>query len=189
MFNSLRELCGPNWQPREVWLVHQQPLDTKPYRQFFQTHLQFNAEQNAIVFHSSWLANPLPEVHSDVRRMVQKQIDALASRHRDDFPEQVRTLLRAALLSGDARADRVAALLSIHPRTLNRRLKLCGLSYQTLLDNCRFEMAQQMLKDSDLKISEIALVLHYADARSFIQAFRRWSNTTPARWRAAQKPR
>jgi len=189
LFNILRELCGPGWKPTEVWAIHRKPRNIEPYQQYFKARLRFNAEQNAIVFHSSWLATPLPEVHSDVRRMVQKQIDALASRHRDDFPEQVRTLLRAALLSGDARADRVASLLSIHPRTLNRRLNPYGLSYQTLLDNCRFEMAQQMLKDSDLKISEIALVLHYADARSFIQAFRRWCNTTPARWRAAQKQR
>ncbi len=187
LFNILRELCGPGWKPTEVWAMHRKPQFIEPYQQCFKAHLQFNAEQNAIVFHSSWLANPLPEVHADVRKMVQKQVDTLASRHRDDFPEQVRNLLRASLLSGDAKAERVAALLSIHSRTLNRRLKVYGLGYQALLDESRFEMARQMLKDSDLEISEIALALLYADSRSFIQAFRRWSGDTPARWRATQK--
>jgi AraC-like DNA-binding protein len=43
-------------------------------------------------------------------------------------------------------------------------------------------MARQMLNDSDIDVSEIAAMLHYADARSFTRAFRRWSNSMPARW-------
>lgn len=187
MFNLLRELCGPDWKPTEIWTMHRTPDNTEPYRSFFKVRLRFNAELYGIVFHSSWLTVKLPEVHSDVRRMVQKQIDSLAAQYRDDFPEQVRTVLRAALLSGDARADRVAALFSIHSRTLNRRLNVYGLGYQDLLDEIRFEMARQMLVDSDLEVRVIALILQYADARSFIQAFRRWSaGETPARWRAKQ---
>lgn len=184
MFNLLQELCGPDWKPVEIWAMHREPGNIKPYHDLFKARLRFNAEQNAIVFHSSWLTLRIPEVHSDLRRMVQKQIDSLAARYRDDFPEQVRAVLRAALLSGDARADRVATLFSIHPRTLNRRLNVYGMSYQGLLDEIRFEMARQMLADSDLEVREIAVVLQYADARSFIQAFRRWSaGETPARWR------
>jgi AraC-like DNA-binding protein len=75
----------------------------------------------------------------------------------------------------------------MHPRTLNRRLNTYGLGYQELLDETRFEIAQQMLKESSLEVSEIALRLDYAEARSFIRAFRRWSGTTPARWRATEK--
>ena len=44
-----------------------------------------------------------------------------------------------------------------------------------------------MLKDSHLAVSEIAMMLDYADARSFTRAFRRWRDATPARWRAVQK--
>jgi AraC-like DNA-binding protein len=143
--------------------------------------------RNALVFSSSWLKRPLPEVHRDVRAMVQKQIDALEAQHGEDFPEQVRTVLRAALATGDASAERVAALFSMHPRTLNRRLNTHGVGYQELLDEMRFDMARQMLSGSDLPVSEVAVMLHYADARAFIRAFRRWSDETPARWRATQK--
>jgi AraC-like DNA-binding protein len=187
IFNILRELCGPDWKPTEAWFAHRKPEDVEPFRRFFGVLLRFDAEQNAIVFSSSWLKRPLPEVHPDVRRLVQKQIDALEAQHGDDFPEQVRAVLRAALATGDATAERVAALFSMHHRTLNRRLNAYGIGYQELVDETRFEMARQMLNDSDLAISEIAMTLHYADARSFIRAFRRWSDATPARWRATQK--
>lgn len=171
----------------EVWSIHKEPSNIKPYQTFFGVRLLFNAEQSAIVFHSSWLMRTLPEVHSDIRLLVQKQIDALSVRHGDNLPEQVRSVLRTALLSGHASANQVAVLFSMHPRTLNRRLGDYGCGYQTLVDETRFEIAQQMLLESDLEISQLALMLHYADARSFIRAFRRWSGTTPARWRATQK--
>ena len=188
IFNILRELCGPDWKPTEVWSMHKEPENIEPFKKFFGVRLRFYAEQNAILFHSSWLSHRLPDVHSDVRQTVKKQIDMLEAQHRDNFPEQVRTVLRAALLGGDASADRVAALLSIHPRTLNRRLKDYGCGYRELLDESRFEMARQVLNSSQLDIAGIALMLDYADARSFIRAFQRWSGgETPARWRAAQK--
>jgi AraC-like DNA-binding protein len=35
-------------------------------------------------------------------------------------------------------------------------------------------------------VAQIATMLDYADASAFTRAFRRWSGTTPARWRAAR---
>jgi AraC-like DNA-binding protein len=187
MLNVLRELCGPNWQPREAWFVHQKPLDTKPYRQFFQTHLQFNAEQNAIFFLSSWLNLPVKDANPDLYILALQQIELLEARQHNNFPQQVREVLPEAIRRGDSNADHVAALFSMHPRTLNRRLQAYGTSYQQLRDEVSYAMAGQLLNETDLEIDQIASNLNYAGARSFIRAFRRWSGTTPARWRARQK--
>jgi len=187
IFNIMRELCGPDWKPSEAWFAHRKPQNVEPYRRFFGVFLRFDAEQYALVFSSSWLQRPLPEAHPDLRRVLQKQIDELETRHGDDFPAQVRSVLRAALATGHGSADRIAALFSMHPRTLHRHLNAYGIGFQELLDETRFEMARQMLEDSAVDVAEIAALLDYADARSFIRAFRRWSDTTPARWRATRK--
>lgn len=187
MFNTLRELCGPNWQPREAWFIHPQPLHTEPYRRFFQTHLQFNAEQNALFFLASWLNLPVKDAHPDLYKMARQQIDLLEARQDSSFAQQVREVLPEAILRGDSSADHVAALFSMRPRTLNRRLKAYGTGYQELRDEVSYTMAGQLLNETDLEIGQIANNLNYADARSFIRAFRRWSGTTPARWRARQK--
>jgi AraC-like DNA-binding protein len=187
IFNVLRELCGPDLKPMEAWFAHRRPENVEPYRRIFGVSLRFDAEQNAIVFSSSWLKRSLPQVHPDVRRLLKRQVDALEAQHGEDFPEQVRAILPAALTTGFASAERVAALFSMHPRTFNRRLNAFGVSYHKLADEIRFEMARQMLNDSSLQVSAIARMLHYADARTFIRAFRRWSNATPAHWRATQK--
>jgi AraC-like DNA-binding protein len=184
LFNVVRGLCGPEWKPTEVRLAHRRPEDVEPFRRFFRAPLRFDAERNALVFSADWLNRRLPDVDPELRRLLQKEVDALEVRHGDDFPEQVRSVLRTALVTGHASADNVAALFSMHSRTLNRRLNAFGTGFQELSDESRFEVARQMLRDSAMDVSQIAALLHYADASAFTRAFRRWSGTTPARWRA-----
>jgi AraC-like DNA-binding protein len=186
MLNIMRGLCGPGWRPSEVRFGHRRPQDVRPFRRFFAVPLRFDAEQNGLVFAADWLQFKLPDPDADLRRMLQKQVDALQFAHADEFPEQVRSVLRTALLTGHASADQVAALFAMHSRTLSRRLHTHGVSFQELVDEVRFAIARQMLEHGSLEVSEIAAALDYADASAFTRAFRRWSGTTPAAWRARQ---
>ena len=184
--NIMRGLCGPDWKPAEVRLAHRKPSDVAPFRRFFRAPLRFDAEENALVFSAGWLNRQLPETDPQLRRLLQRQIDTLEVRHGDDLPEQVRSVLRSALVAGHAKAGQVAALFSMHARTLNRRLNDFGTGFQKLADEGRFEIARQMLKDSTMDVRQIASMLDYADASAFTRAFRRWSGTTPAQWRATR---
>ncbi len=96
-------------------------------------------------------------------------------------------MLRAALLTDHCKAEHVAANFSMHSRTLSRRLDSSGTSFQKLADQCRFEIAQQLLGDTDMHGARIAATLGYADVSTFTRALRRWSGTTPARWRAMRR--
>jgi AraC-like DNA-binding protein len=186
LFNVMRELCGPEWKPTDVRFAHRKPQDVEPFRRFFRVPLRFDAEQNALMFSASWLNHRSPNNEPEVRRLLQRQVDALEVRHGDDFPEQVRSVLRTALVTGHAKAEHVAALFSVHSRTLNRRLNAFGTGFRELADEGRFEIARQMLLDSAMEVSQIAALLDYADASAFTRAFRRWSGTTPAFWRATR---
>jgi len=188
LFNIMRSLCGAHWVPSEVLLAHRRPADDGVYRRVFQSPLGFDAECNGLKFPAYWLDHPLPAADPDLSRLLHKQIDAMESRS-DSFPDQVRSVLRSALLTRHARADQVAALFSMHSRTLSRRLEACGTSYQALLDESRFEIARQMLENTALEVGQIARALDYADASAFTRAFRRWSGTTPGQWRAARVSR
>ncbi len=187
MYNIMRELCGPKWNPLEVRLAHRKPDDVAPYRKFFQTPLRFDAEENALVFFADSLRRPLPVADRELRRLLATQIEALEALHGENLPDQVRSVLRTALLTGHAKADQVAAFFSVHSRTLSRRLHAFGSSFQELVDEIRFEIAGQMLRDSTKEVGEIAELLDYASASAFTRAFRRWSGTTPAAWRAKSR--
>jgi len=184
--NILRALCGPEWIPVEVRFAHRKPRDVAPFRRFFRAPLRFDAEENALVFSADWLGRSLPDTDPQLSRLLQRQIDALEVRHGDDFPEQVRSVLRSAIVTGHGRSDQFAALFSIHARTMNRHLNEFGTGFQELLDECRFEIARQLLEDSAMEVVRIAAMLDYADASAFTRAFRRWSGTTPAHWRSTR---
>jgi AraC-like DNA-binding protein len=184
LFNIMRALCGPDWQPVEVRFAHRKPADVGPFRRFFRAPLRFDAEENALVFSADWLERRLPAADPELQRLLRKQIDALAAEHGEKFPEQVRSVLRAALLTDHSSADRIAALFSIHSRTLSRRLQAFGTGFQQLVDEGRFEIARQRPANTLLDVGRIAASLDYADASAFTRAFRRWSGTTPAQWRA-----
>lgn len=73
----------------------------------------------------------------------------------------------------------LASQLNVSPRTLMRKLKLEGTSYQKLLDGIRQEQALSALRHSTHSIENIAHRLGYQDASNFSRTFRRWSGQTP----------
>lgn len=182
-FNLLHDLCGPDWVPIELRFAHRRPEDVSSFRRFFKAPLRFDAEQYAVVFSASWLARALPGTDPELRRLLQEQIDKLEHKHEHDFAEQVRSMLRHALVTGHAGAEQIAALFAVDRRTLNRRLQLQGTRFQQLVDGVSFEIARQLLGDSSMDIVQVADLLGYANASAFTRAFRRWSGQTPTQWR------
>ena len=71
----------------------------------------------------------------------------------------------------------------MHGRTLHRRLAACGTNFRSLVDECRYAIARQMVEDTDSEVAQVADLLDYADTSAFARAFRRWSGTTPSHWR------
>jgi len=143
------------------------------------------------LFDVAWLDKRLHVDDPSLRSLLQEQVNALEAKHGEDLPSQVRSVLRTALLTKHAPAEEIAALFSMHSRTLARRLEAHGTHFQALVDEVRFEIARQMLERSAMEVRDIAEMLGYADASALTRAFRRWSGTTPARWREpqARKPR
>jgi AraC-like DNA-binding protein len=100
---------------------------------------------------------------------------------------RLRRALRLLIRRGTARGDEVARFMSMHRRTLNRRLKAEGTTFRAMLDEVRFELARDMLADSSISIVDVGTALGYADPSAFTRAFRRWAGTPPARWRAGAR--
>jgi AraC-like DNA-binding protein len=69
------------------------------------------------------------------------------------------------------------------PRTLQRRLKAHGISYQKLLENLRKDLAKSYLRERRLAIGELAYLLGYSEPSAFQRAFKRWTGMTPDNFR------
>lgn len=184
MYNVMRNLCGHGFRPSEARFAHRRPKDIRPFRRFFRTPLAFDTEHYSLLFPTRWLDHRLPEVDEELVHLLRRESQQLMMRHGDEFPDTVRSVLRTMLLAGHFSADKVAALFSIRGRTLSRRLEAHGTNFRNLVDEARFEIARQMLENTSLDVGDIAATLGYARTSPFSRAFRRWSGTTPAAWRA-----
>ena len=71
------------------------------------------------------------------------------------------------------------------PRTLCRRLRDAGISYQLSVDGVRKELALECLERSELSVGEIAERLGYSDATNFRRAFRRWTSRRASDFRSS----
>jgi len=176
----MREFCGARWRPERVLFSHSKPTDGGLYSRAFQAPCRFDAERTALVFPASVLDHQVAGADPEQLRILEAQAHA-----RDDFGMvfRLRRSLRIMLLAQGASADQVAGLLLMHRRTLNRRLKAEGTTFQELLDEVRFEAACQLLDTARIPITEIAASLGYAETSAFSRAFRRWSGATPVQRR------
>ena len=186
-FTILGELCGKDWEANEIWFTHQRPRDIGPYRQIFQTQLRFDMEESGVLFNQELLRREVDGEDPELKRLLQKQIDELEHSYREDFSEQVRRIMKSAILANRYSVEDVSSAFHMHSRTFHRRLKAEGTTYQELVDKVRFDISRQLLENSDTPISQITEVLGYTDTRALNRAFKRWSGSTPAQWRRAHR--
>jgi len=53
----------------------------------------------------------------------------------------------------------------------------------------RLAVVQQLRRDTDLRIAEIAVAMHYSDATALTRAFRAQAGASPTAWRKRERMR
>lgn len=191
--NMLAELSGNDWKMTEVRLFRDPPGDAEPFRRHFGVPVRFEAEHAAVVFPAAELTRPLPGANPRAYAKALRELEDMDdSNDGSQLSSKVRRLLQRIFISGSG-LDGVdlqgtARLFALHPRTFNRRLRAEGTTFNALLAETRYEIARQLLRDTHLQISDIAMILGYADSASFNHAFRRWFGATATQWRSSNAP-
>jgi len=106
------------------------------------------------------------------RRLAELDADAT-------IEQRVRAVLLEALPSGQGSMDVIARKLALSKRTLQRRLKAEGTSFQAVLNTTREALAKHYLQRTQLSASEISFLLGFEEPNSFYRAFNRWTGVTP----------
>lgn len=173
MFQVLRDLLGPGWQPRVVCFTHRPPRDLRFHQSFLGKSLEFNSAFNGIVCAASDMTCKLTPTPGGLASFARGFLDtALNQRKESTHRETVRHLIAALLGNGRCTADKVAQHLGISRQTLHRQLSLEGEQFKSVLDSVRREMAINLCNDSDHSLEDAAAMLGFSSASAFAHWFR-----------------
>ena len=180
----MKDIFGQSFGPSELRVMYHPPFESGEYAPVFGCPVHFDEAENSIVFGESWLKRP-PALADQVTHLhLASLCDQLLNKLRlhGGTAGKVREviLLNRAHHMG---SDEVARRLNLAPRSLRRRLDDEHTSFQKVRNELRAEVAISYLRDTDLSLEDIAALLGFGDAASFRRAFRRWTNTTPGRFR------
>jgi AraC-like DNA-binding protein len=186
-FKALKGLCGNGWTPTEIWLSQKEPKSIKPYKDYFRSPIRFNAPESAILFRSDCLSQSLPSGNKYLHSYLMALVKEAKQNTRPSLERVLETNISFALLENEVSLEALSNRMGMHPRTLNRRLKTIGTSFMEIREKIRRETASELLRNTEMTVTEVAAMLSYSDSTSFNHAFRRWFGVNPMQWRISQQ--
>jgi AraC-like DNA-binding protein len=175
-----RALSTTPFRVTAVEFTHRTAADPGRYRKWFDAPVTFGAETSQLVMPRAALDATLATADPTLLAILTRAADELARATLDEptLVAQVKRVVREVLRSADANVDFVAARLGLTGRSLQRKLKDHGTSFNAVRETVRRELAERYLQDR-LSIAEISFLLGFSEPSAFFRAFKRWAGTTP----------
>lgn len=182
-----REVSTRRVDPCAVQIRHAGPVDRAPYETFFGCEVSFSAGRNALVFDRSVVERPNRLGDEAMSRFFSALLDR--ELENVDPAEPIEALVRMqisrSLSAGLPRMTEVARAVGMSERTLHRRLADLGITYKTLAEQTRRQLAEGLLRQTRYSLAEVAFMTGFSEQSAFNRAFKRWEGRTPAAFRAA----
>ena len=186
VINIVRHYLGEDWQPEKIWLpcyIFRSPEFRLmfPYAQILPLDKYWRFD---IPRHYLTLA-PLPEsvsksnAQSDKAYFDEPVTDC-------SFVGVCKRIFRTYLRSQSLNLKSAAELMSMSPRTLQRKFHQKQVKFSDVLEEVRFELAKQILNHTDRPIVQVAEEVGYECPSNFARSFRRLYGISPREYRKKQ---
>lgn len=176
---------------RSIWFEHAAPASPallENYHRVFECEVLFGQSASGIYFPQHLLDLPIPQADARLLRTLLDHADDVLAEvdAAQTLTDKVKYLLRPLLREQVPNSERVAAVLGMSSRTLQRKLSDEGRQYKDVLNELRLELALHYLQNTELSLDNIARELGYAEARSFYRSFKQWTGRTAGSYRTPQ---
>jgi AraC-like DNA-binding protein len=180
----LRAVSENQIHPIQVRFSHSPPDDTTEHQEIFKTRLVFDQAETGLEISRTDFDRPIflasHELLETLESLAQKRL------HQIYFPgswsDKVSQEIYLLLSSGKVPdVETVSSNLAVSSRNLQMKLQKEGGTFKQLFDQLRKDTALACLKDPEMSICEIALLLGFSEQSAFNHAFKRWTGTSPGR--------
>ena len=166
------------WQPEMVMAMHRLPerrgkgtaIETASYLKAFGRMPLFDQPFNAVVVQKADMERPVPGADPTTADQLAAYLKHVAGERRESYVDKVRELMFVLLPRGLCTTERLARHLGVDRRTVHRKLKVEGHTFETLLREVRIELAEAYLQAGDRQMKDISDLLGFSGP----SAFSRW---------------
>ncbi|WP_194828145.1 AraC family transcriptional regulator ligand-binding domain-containing protein [Nocardia sp. XZ_19_231] len=179
VLSRARRVVDAPVNPVRVSLRQAAPAHVEGFRAVFgSATLEFDAPTDSMTFRTTDLELPLTTADPVLAAVLQPLAAALAPPPTlvSAWPRRVADALDQAIEAGEVSLHSVARILTVSPRTLQRRLTESGTTWRAELDRARSARLSQAVSTGSLNGARQAELLGYSDAGSLRRAARRWSS-------------
>lgn len=175
--NILHGLLGKSYPIRACYFLRSERNQNRisEYSRYYGCPVAFNAQTLSATTDSSIL-------QQDIGGLV-KQLNARIKNaqllHNESIVNQVSNIISFSLANGVSSIVDIASSMNYSQRTLQRKLSEHNTSFSALLDSVRFNMANQYLKSTYYRLTDIAVLLGYSNLSSFSRSYHRWCGVYP----------
>jgi AraC-like DNA-binding protein len=182
----LRQLGGRAFKPSAVSLtVDVRPKDVAEISRLLGCTFHGRSASNSIAFPVGLMNGSITSANRLLFRLLGGYLERVRTAARRSSVERVEDYVRGALPSGSCSIEHCAKRMGRSVRTLQATLSEHGLRFSDILEQQRIELAKTYLQQEEIKLDDVAVMLGYAEQSSFGRAFKRWTGSTPQRYRHA----
>ena len=189
--SSWRRLCswliGRNIEPIEILLCASEPQRTDTFNEVFPCPILYDQAVSGFRFAAYHLDSPLVQTEDSLKEFLRAAPFQLIARSEEDDDNVIAQMRR--IVGNDFSKDfppvtQMAQTLGMSVRTLRRRLRKEGITFQQFKDNIRSQAAEQYLSRPELKINTVSALLGFDEPSAFHRSFKKWTRMTPGEFRA-----
>ena len=177
--------------PLEVRVRHAAPKSVAAHEDWFGSPVRFGADLDAILFSAQTLAQANILGDEGISRYLASHLDAEMAEIAEEAPlvAETKNAIAQALSEGAPKMSDIARGLGLSARSFHRRLSEHGMTFQSLTEETRRDLAEGLLREDGHSLAEIAFLTGFSEQSAFTRAFKRWVGATPASYRKARAAR
>ena len=181
----LRAVVDGSYLPIRASLSYSAPDHTHLYERYLGCPVRFGQPFSELVYPKSILSAKPRMAHGLTSKILQDTCDRILGEVKTSTGVAGEVYQIIASTPGHSPSmEGVARQIGTTVRTLNRKLVAESTSFTRILDDVRWNLASEYLRSTKLSIDDISELVGFSDAANFRHAFRRWTGSTPARFRA-----
>ncbi len=177
------EITGGRARVRRVHFRHQPVSPLRLYRRYFGCEVRFGQNEDGVVFSERDMSSAIVDPDAQVYASATSFIDAKFT-HRPPLDAQVRGVIMQSIGTDRCRNERIAAVLNLHPKTMQRALKANGTSFQKIKDEVRRDLLLYYLTQTKMDFARLSERLGFTEQSVMTRYCNRWFSMPPTKLRA-----